>query len=74
MSKIFQEGFQSSCRLEQLFLDASAVILQKKSEIIEKFFFPALKMKFENQEINVQIQTFTDENRSILHSCFLERY
>ena len=46
MSKIYQGNFQSLCRLAQLFLDTSAVILQKKSEIVGENFFPALKMKF----------------------------
>ena len=26
------------------------------------------------QELDVQIQAFTDENSNILHSCFFERY
>ena len=66
MSKIYQGNFQSSCRLAQLFLDTSAVILQKKSEIVEKNFFSSenavwsILLKY--QEIDVQIQTFTDEN------------
>ena len=34
MSKIYQENFQSLCRLAQLFLNTSAVILQKKSETV----------------------------------------
>ena len=46
MSKIYQGNFQSLCRLAQLFLDTSAVILQKKSEIVGENFFPALKMQF----------------------------
>ena len=43
MSKIYQ-GIQSLCRLAQLFLDTSAVISQKKSEIVGENFIPALKM------------------------------
>ena len=39
MSKIYQGNFQSSNRLAQLFLDASAVILRKKSEIVGENFF-----------------------------------
>ena len=46
MSKIYQGNFQSLCRLAQLFLNTSAVILQKRSEIVEGNFFPALKMQF----------------------------
>ena len=46
MSKIYQGTFQSSCRLAQLFLGTSAVILPKKSEIVGEIFFPALKMQF----------------------------
>ena len=39
MSKIYKGNFQFSCRLAQLFLDTSAVILQKKSEIVGENFF-----------------------------------
>ena len=39
MSKIYQGNFQSLCRLEQLFLDTLAVILQKKSKIVGENFF-----------------------------------
>ena len=39
MSKIYQGNFQSLCRLAQLFLDTSAVILRKKSEIVGEIFF-----------------------------------
>ena len=66
MSKIYQGNFQSLCRLAQLFLDTSAVILRKKSEIIEKIFSSSenaiwsILLKY--QEIDVEIQTFTDEN------------
>ena len=47
MSKIYQGNFQSLCHLAQLFLNTSAVILQKKSEIVGENFFPALKMQFD---------------------------
>ena len=46
MSKICEGNFQSLCRLAQLFLNTSAIISQKKSEIIGGIFFPALKMQF----------------------------
>ena len=46
MSKIYQGNFQSLCRLAQLFLDTSAVILRKKSAIFGENFFSALKMQF----------------------------
>ena len=51
----------------------------EKSEGVGENYFPALKMQFwsillKYQEIDVQIQTFTDENWKILHSCFFERY
>ena len=66
MSKMYQGNFQSSCRLAQLFIDTSAVILQKKSEIVGENFFSnsenaiwSILLKY--QEIDVQIQTFTDE-------------
>ena len=67
MSKIYQGNFQSSCRLAQLFLDTSEVILQKKSEIVGEKFFPSSEnaiwsILLKYQEIDVQIQTFTDEN------------
>ena len=61
-----QGNLQSLCRLAQLFLDTSAVILRKRSEIVEEIFFQLLKHNLVNsieyQEINVQIQTFRDEN------------
>ena len=46
MSKIYQGNVQSLCRLAQLFLNTSAVILQKKSEVVGEKFFPVLKMQF----------------------------
>ena len=60
ITKIYQENFQSLCRLAQLFLSTSAVISQKKSEIVGGNFFTALKTKFwsillKYQEIDVQI-------------------
>ena len=68
MSKIYQGNFQSLCRWAQLFLDTSAVISGKKSEIVGENFFPALKKQLGRfyllryQEIDMQIQTFIDEN------------
>ena len=38
MTKICQSNFQSLCRLARLFLDTSAVILQKGAKSLEKFF------------------------------------
>ena len=78
MSKIYQGNFQSSWRLTQLFRDTSAVILQKEQNRWRKFFSSSenaiwsILLKY--QEIDVQIQTFTDVNWNILHSCFFERY
>ena len=46
MSKMYQGDFQSLCRLAQLFLNTTAVILQKKNEIVGGNFFPARKMQF----------------------------
>ena len=46
MSKIYQENLQSLCRLAQLFLNTSVVISERKSEIVEGIFFPALEMQF----------------------------
>ena len=39
-------GVKLSIRSFVLFLDTSAVILRKKSEIVGENFFPALKMQF----------------------------
>ena len=76
MSKIYQGNFQSLCRLAQLFLSTLAVILQKKSEIVGRNFSnsenASLSILLKYQEIDVQIQAFTDENWNILHSCFLK--
>ena len=66
MSNIYQGNFQSLCRLAQLFLNASAVILKKKSEIVggnvsssENAIWSIL-LKY--QGIDVQVQAVTDEN------------
>ena len=79
MFKIYQGNFQSLCRLAQLFLDTSAAILQKKSEIVGENFSSSenaiCSILLKYKEIDVQIQTFTDKNWNILHSCcFFERY
>ena len=66
MSKIYHGNSQSLCRLAQLFLDTSTVILQEKSEIDGEHFSSSenkvwsIVLKY--QEIDVQIQVFTDEN------------
>ena len=66
MSKIYQGNFQPVCRLAQLFLNTSAVILQKKNEIVGGNFsssenaFWSILLKY--QEIDVHIQAFTEEN------------
>ena len=67
MSKIYQGNFQYLCRLAQLFIDTSTVISEKKSEIVGENFFSisenaiwSILLKY--QEIDVQIQTFTDKN------------
>ena len=67
MSKIYQGNFQSLCRLPQLFLNTSAVILQKNLRNRWRKFFSgsesaiwSILLKY--QGIDVQIQTFTDEN------------
>ena len=66
MSKIYQGNFQSLCRLAQSFLNTSAVILQKKSESLEEIFSSSenaiWSILLRYQEIDVQIQAFTDEN------------
>ena len=78
MSKIYQGNFQSLCRLAQLFLNTSAVILQKKTEIVGGNFSSSenaiCSILLKYQEIDVQIQAFTDDTLNILHSCFFERY
>ena len=58
---------KSSCRLAQLFLVISAVILREKREIVGENFFPSSEnaiwpILLKYQEIDVQIQTFTNEN------------
>ena len=59
-------NFQSLCRLAQLFLETSAVILRKRAKSLEKIFSGSenaiwsILLKY--QEIDVQIQTFTNEN------------
>ena len=60
MSKIYQGNFQSLCRLAQLFLNTSAVILQKKSKIVGENAIWSISLKY--QEIDVQIQAIADEN------------
>ena len=78
VTNLLLASFQSLCCLAQLFLDTSAVILRKKSEIVGEIFSSSenaiwsILLKY--QETDVQIQTFTDENSNILHSCFFERY
>ena len=66
MSKIYQGNFQSLCRLAQLFLNTSAVIFQKKSEIVAGIFSSSENAVFsillKQQEIDVQLQAFTDDN------------
>ena len=69
MSKIYQGNFQSSCRLAQFF---SGVLLQKRAKSLEKIFFLLWKCNLvgfiEYQEIDVQIETFMDENWNIPHN------
>ena len=66
MSIIYQGNFQSLCRLAQLFLDTSLVILQKERNRWRKFLFSSenaiwsILLKY--QEIHEQIQAFTDES------------
>ena len=68
MSKIYQGNFQSLCRLAQLFLDTLEVILRKKrAKSLKKISFSSsgnaiwsILVKY--QEIDVQLQAFTDEN------------
>ena len=74
MSKIYQGNFQSLCRLAQLFLNTSADILQKKSEIFSSSEKAIWSILLKYQEKDVQLQAFADENWNILHSCFFERY
>ena len=67
MSKIYQGNFQSLCRLTQLSLNTSAVILQKKSEIVGGNIFSSSEnaiwsILLKYQEKDVQIQAFADEN------------
>ena len=71
MSKIYQGNFQSLCRLAQLFLNTSAVVIQKKERNRWRKFFPCSEnaiwlILLKYQEINVQIQAFTDQNCNIV--------
>ena len=56
----------------------SSYFTEKEQNRWRKFFssfknaISSILLKY--QEIDVQIQAFTDENRNILHSCFFERY
>ena len=49
-----------------MFVDTSAVILQKNSEIVEEIFFQLWKCNLVDfikiSGINVEMQTFTDED------------
>ena len=79
MSKIYQGNFQSLCRLPQLFLNTSAVILQKKpakslKEIFSSSESAIWSILLKYQEIDVQIQAFPDENCNILQSWIFEWY
>ena len=75
MSKIYQGNFQFLCSLAQLFLNTTAVIYWKRAKSLEEIFSSyenaiwSILLKY--QEIEMQIQAFTDENWNILHSCFL---
>ena len=66
MSEIYQGNFNPSCRLARMFLDTSAVILQKRAKSLDENFsisenaISSILLKY--QEIDVQIQTFTDES------------
>ena len=67
MSKIYQRNFQFLCRLAQLFLNTSAVILQKKNKIVGGNFFSSSEnaiwsILLKYQEKDVRIQAFADEN------------
>ena len=49
--------------IKDFFISFSRVIIVQDFETVTFY-----------QEIDVQIQAFTDENWNILHSCFFERY
>ena len=65
MSKIYRGNFQSLCRLAQLFVNTSA-FYRKRAKSLEEAFCSSenaiwsILLKY--QEIDVQIQAFTDEN------------
>ena len=63
MSKIYQGNFQSLRRLAQLILNTWAV---KRAKSLEEFFSSSENAIWSTllkyQEIDVQIQAFTDEN------------
>ena len=66
MSKIYQGNFQYLCRLAQLHLVPRQSFYREKSEIVGENFSssgnPIWSILLKYQEIDVQIQTFTDEN------------
>ena len=61
MSKIYQGNLQSLCRLAQLFLNTSAVISKRKSEIVGGIFFQLWKCNLVNF---IEISRNRDANTS----------
>ena len=78
MSKICEGNFQSYAVWHSYFSIPRQSFHRKRAKSLEEFFFSfenaiwSILLKY--QEIDVQIQAFTDENWNILHSCFFERY
>ena len=61
MSKIYQGNLQSLCCLAQLFLNTSAVISKRKSEIVGGIFFQLWKCNLVNF---IEISRNRDANTS----------
>ena len=78
MSKIYQGIFSSYAVWHNYFSIPHQSVHRKRAKSFQKYFFPSLNCNLVDllkyQEIDVQIQVFTDENRNILQSYFVERY
>ena len=76
MSEYIKGMFSSHAVWHSCFLIPPQSFYRKRTKSLEKFSSEnaiwSILLKY--QDIDVQIQTFTDENWNILHSCFFERY
>ena len=70
-----QENVQSLYHVTQLFFYTLAVTLPKKRKkslenLFSSFGNAILSIILKNQKTDVKIQTFSDKDRNIPHSCF----